>query len=265
MTATEPDINESSKQPVLELRDATFAYAMPSGRVVRAVSEVSIALHENEVVSIIGPSGCGKSTLLRIFAGLLTPSQGTRLVADCIDNNRLAISLNFQSPTLLPWLSVAQNAMLPFELAGVGADQSIKALLDRLLALVGLSACKDAVPSELSGGMAMRAAFVRSFVTQPAIVLMDEPFSALDEVTRQALSLEFRRLCKHHRTAAIFVTHNIREAIYVADRIIILSKSPGRVIGDLRVANRSQKSDEMTAINTEDIYLNIIESVHHEW
>lgn len=249
---------------MLALRDVSYEYVTEASVNLLAIKEITLVLRPGEIVSIIGPSGCGKSTLLRILAGLLAPTTGSRIVSDDIKYNPLSISLNFQSPTLLPWLTVSENALLPFDLARITPDSCTISLLEDLLGLVGLDRFRKAYPQELSGGMAMRAGFVRSFVTRPAIVLMDEPFSALDEVTRQSLSVEFRQLCRSNGSTAVFVTHNIREAIVVADRIFILSQGPGRVTSEIRnnlVENVVECGD--AALRIEDLYQMIYNQVKH--
>jgi NitT/TauT family transport system ATP-binding protein len=252
--------------PVLELRNVSLEYKTEAGQRVRALSKISFTLQTGEIVAVIGPSGCGKSTLLRIIAGLLAPTEGKRVVSKEILDNPLSISLNFQSPTLLPWLSVVENALLPFELARVHVDDSTSRLLDDLLNLVGLDHFRSSYPGELSGGMAMRASFVRSFLTKPALVLLDEPFAALDEVTRQALSSDLRRLCKSSKSTAILVTHNIREAIIIADRIIILSQTPGIIVDEIKnLPDMGNGGINNTLEAIESRYRKIFESVRHAW
>jgi NitT/TauT family transport system ATP-binding protein len=197
---------------------------------LEALAPLDFTIAEGEFVAIVGPSGCGKSTLLRLVAGLIQPTSGTLKFAPhgslgCASR----ISFVFQDATLLPWRSVADNVRLPLELSGVGDAQS--AVMDALK-LVQLDGFGNRRPSELSGGMRMRVSLARSLVTEPKLLLLDEPFAALDDVTRQQLNEELQRLWQARRFTALFVTHNIAEAVYLAQRVIVLSPRPGRIIAD---------------------------------
>lgn len=183
--------------------------------------------------AIIGPSGCGKSTLLRAIAGLEKPLSGTLDINFRDGAGIHDIALAFQSPTLLPWLTVEQNALLPFTIASSCTDGSVMPLLDELLDLVELRPFRNAYPHQLSGGMQMRAALIRTFITESRLMLMDEPFAALDELTRERLCSELERLWNSKgRQTVVFVTHNIQEAIMLADSITVLSDRPFRQVGD---------------------------------
>lgn len=185
--------------------------------------------------AVIGPSGCGKSTLLRAIAGLEPVNMGT---LDCLihgEKRQHDIAMAFQSPTLLPWLTVEQNALLPFKLTGTGVDASIRARFDRLISLVGLDDSRHSHPHALSGGMQMRAALIRTFITNSRLVLMDEPFAALDELTRERLGAELENLWREDKPTVIFVTHNLSEAVMLADRVCVLSPRPARIVKEIDV------------------------------
>jgi len=194
--------------------------------------DVSLYVRRSEIVAIVGPSGCGKTTLLRACAGLLAPTSGNvGLHSANVGGGRTGdnrIGFVFQEPALLAWRRVEANAQL---LANPGDT----ALVDRLLAASGLSAHRDKWPHELSGGMKMRLSLVRTLAAQPDVLLLDEPFGALDQITRHALHDEFALLHAEHRFAALMVTHAIDEAAYLADRVLVMSGAPGRVVAEVAV------------------------------
>ncbi|HEX8867227.1 MAG TPA: ABC transporter ATP-binding protein, partial [Lentzea sp.] len=194
---------------------------------VEALAGIDLEVGEHEFVAVIGRSGCGKSTLLRLVAGLLTPSEGRILVAGSeVTKPRRDVSVVFQRPALLPWRSVLSNVLLPIEIFGLG-DHRERA--HDLLALVGLAGFEKRLPHELSGGMQQRVSLCRSLIQSPKVMLMDEPFSALDAITRTELSEELQRVQLELPRAVVFVTHSIDEAVLLADRIVVLSPRPGRI------------------------------------
>lgn len=200
-----------------------------SGSIV-ALRDIDLTIAQGEFLAVLGPSGCGKTTLLKIIGGLVLPDAGScKLRPDLVAERGRKMGLIPQRPGLLPWASIEQNAMLPFELAGATADAGIDYRLDRLLDLVRLSGFRHARPHELSGGMQMRASLVRGLLPNPDLLLLDEPFAAIDEATRLRLALETRALLRDRGCAALLVTHSVQEAALVADRILILSPRPGRV------------------------------------
>jgi NitT/TauT family transport system ATP-binding protein len=189
-----------------------------------ALGPFSLKLEPGEIVALVGPSGCGKSTALRILAGLEQPTRGRveRLAG------RGETSVVFQAPTLMPWASAASNVALPLRIAGVAkteADGQARAAL----AQVRLAGSEEAKPAQLSGGMAMRASLARALVTRPKLLLLDEPFAALDEITRRDLALDIHRLWAAQRPAIVFVTHNVEEAVFMAARVIVMTPGPGRL------------------------------------
>ena len=197
---------------------------------------IDLTIPDGGIVALIGPNGCGKSTLLRVVAGLLRPGSGEALLDDRrIDGPDPRIGLVFQEPRLLPWRSAADNITYPLELAGWSPDRRAERLA-ALTALVGLDpAVATARPAELSGGTSQRVALARALALEPAVLLLDEPFSALDALTRERFDLELLRLWDRASTTIVMVTHSIPEAILVADRVVVLSPRPGRVVADIAV------------------------------
>jgi NitT/TauT family transport system ATP-binding protein len=205
---------------------------------IAALAEIDFEIMPGQFVSIVGPSGCGKSTLLRLIAGLVEPTSGALSVAGCrpAAGGRKAARLSFvfQDATLLPWRSVRDNVRLPLELDN-RPRQERKMLVERVLNMVGLSDFERRYPSELSGGMRMRVSLARALVTEPELLLMDEPFGALDDITRQMLNEELAKLWAARRWTGVFVTHNISEAVFLSERILVMSPRPGRIVADIRV------------------------------
>lgn len=205
---------------------------------VRALDRVDFRLPAGEFTSIIGPSGCGKSTLLRLVAGLLPGAEGRLLVhgRDPLTARRDAneLAFVFQQPTLLPWRTVAENVCLPLELRGEAGPQA-RARVEELLELVGLQEFRRARPAELSGGMQMRVSLARALVTRPKLLLLDEPFAALDDITRQRLNEELLALWERDRISALFVTHNVGEALFLSGRVLVMGARPGTIRHDLAV------------------------------
>lgn len=192
-----------------------------------AILPLDLTIPSGSFVALLGPSGCGKSTLVRLLAGLDTPTAGS------IERPQgLRLACVFQDPCLLPWRTVVDNTALPLELAGVASRACTDAALDAL-SQVGMADAADRYPSMLSGGMKMRVSLARALVLKPTFLLLDEPFAALDEITRQTLDDHLRDLWKSWRFTALFVTHAVDEAAYVADRAVVLSPGPGRVVLDL--------------------------------
>ena len=205
---------------------------------VRALERLGFDLPPGQFVSIVGPSGCGKSTVLRLIAGLIEPSVGRLTVAGEAPararRHSARLAFVFQDPTLLPWRRVAANVALPLELAGhahAARDAVARDVLDR----VGLAEFADRYPSQLSGGMRMRASLARALVVEPDLLLLDEPFAALDDITRQKLNEELIRLWEQRNWTGVFVTHNIAEAVFLSQRILVMSPRPGRIVADIAV------------------------------
>jgi NitT/TauT family transport system ATP-binding protein len=202
----------------------------------RALEDVSLAVRPGEFVSLLGPSGCGKSTLLRLVSDILTPTDGTISVAGeapATARRRRAFGFVFQDATLLAWRDAEQNVLLPLEIAADGRNARERA--KSLLELVGLARFGGSYPWQLSGGMRQRVAIARALITEPKILLMDEPFGALDEITREYMNLELLRIWQATGTTILFVTHSSPEAVFLSDRVVVMGTSPGRVKLDLRV------------------------------
>ncbi|HEY0186734.1 MAG TPA: ABC transporter ATP-binding protein [Cellulomonas sp.] len=219
------------------------------GRSVTALEQVDLTVGAGEFVSLIGPSGCGKSTLLRLVADLDRPTSGTISVfGRSAEQARLAhdYGIAFQQAGLLPWRTVRANIELPLGLHGVGrAGRRERA--DEMLALVGLTEFADHFPDQLSGGMQQRVAIARALAERPSLLLMDEPFGALDEMTRERLQSELVRICAETQAAVVFVTHSIPEAVFLSDRVVVMSARPGRIAGvvDVALGRSGERGDEL--------------------
>ena len=207
---------------VAALRDVEVRYGARA-----ALGPFSLSLSEGEIVALVGPSGCGKSTALRLLAGLEEPGGGVVSRTP----GRGETSVVFQAPTLMPWATAAANVALPLELSGVPKSEAeIRAR--EALTRVGLGAAADLKPAQLSGGMAMRVSLARALVTRPKLLLLDEPFAALDEITRRRLADDVLQLWTDTRPAIVFVTHNVEEAVYMASRVVVMTSGPGRAAGE---------------------------------
>ena len=214
---------------------------------VRALDPITLSVREGEFATIVGPSGCGKSTLLRMVAGLLAPSRGrVRLWHDsgteAAHDRRTAFV--FQSPTLMAWADVEKNVRLPLDLGHAGDATYAGERVRRALALVGLQDFRRAYPRELSGGMQMRASIARALVTEPSLLLMDEPFAALDEITRARLDRELSALWSREALTVLFVTHSIYEAVFLSTRVLVMSSRPGRIVGEVTITEPYPRGDE---------------------
>ncbi|MBR1213640.1 ABC transporter ATP-binding protein [Bradyrhizobium sp. JYMT SZCCT0180] len=203
---------------------------------VAALGPLDLDVRRGEFVSLLGPSGCGKSTALRLIAGLTTPSSGVVGVSQRANETRAghAIGFVFQEPTLMPWASVQDNVRLPLKLAGMPATEADRRISEAL-AQVALSEFAAAYPRELSGGMKMRVSLARALVTRPDILLMDEPFAALDEITRFRLNNDLLELWRKLNMTVIFVTHSVFESVYLSQRVVVMSSRPGRVSAEFRI------------------------------
>ena len=199
---------------------------------VTALRDMSLTVNEGDFISLLGPSGCGKSTALRLIAGLSNPTSGRILWEG--GQSRDDLGVVFQEPTLMPWATVAQNVFLPFRLRGKSYPE-VRSEVEEALSLVGLSPFLDAYPRELSGGMKMRVSIARALVTNPRLILMDEPFAALDEITRHKLNTDLLALKANIGCTVIFVTHSVFESVFLSDRIVVMAARPGRVIEELLV------------------------------
>jgi NitT/TauT family transport system ATP-binding protein len=214
---------------------------------LHALDDIQLEIGESEFITLVGRSGCGKSTLLRIVAGLLPATAGeVRVHGTRVTGARPDVSLMFQRSALLPWRSVIDNVLLPVEILKLDR-KTHRARAGELLALAGLEGFEDRRPYELSGGMQQRVALCRALVHDPSVLLMDEPFAALDALTREELSFELQRIWGEHRKTIVFVTHSIQEAALLADRIVVMSPRPGRIARILDVRAPRPRSLGLTA------------------
>jgi NitT/TauT family transport system ATP-binding protein len=222
-------------EDMIVLREVSKTYHTKRGGDVVALQDVSVTMEDGEFVTVVGPSGCGKSTLLNMLAGLLTPSGGEILLSGTpVKGPRRDVGIVFQSPVLLPWRTVFQNTMLPVQVQHRDR-KTFSTRAHQLIDMVGLGDFADKYPFELSGGMQQRAAIVRALVHDPAILLMDEPFGALDAMTREQMNLELLRIWRESRKTVVFITHSIPEAVFLADRCLVFCPRPGRLVDIVNV------------------------------
>ena len=232
LTATLPP--ERTDATALEFTDVTKTFADGT----HALASTSLAVAPGEFVAIVGPSGCGKSTLLRIASGLDAPTTGT------VSVDRGSLGYVFQDPTLLQWRTVRRNVELFAELEGLDRAERARRVADNVR-LVGLEGFEDKYPKQLSGGMKMRASLARSLLMEPAMFLFDEPFGALDEITRERLNDELLGLFQRKRFGALFITHSISEAVFLSTRVLVMSARPGRLIGEFTVPFAYPRSPDL--------------------
>jgi NitT/TauT family transport system ATP-binding protein len=218
--------------PLLSLRD--IGKTFDNG--VEAIARLDLEIADGEFLSLVGPSGCGKSTALRLIAGLLAPSRGT------VDwpGGRPELGFVFQEATLMPWASALANARLPLDLKGVPRAEAEARARD-VLARVGLQGFEDAFPRELSGGMKMRVSIARAIAARPQLLLMDEPFAALDELTRQSLNYDLLKLWAEDGLTVIFVTHSVYESTYLSSRVVVMTPRPGRIAADIALPSAARR------------------------
>ena len=216
--------------PLIAVSRVEKTYLTRAGSRIRALADVTLDIGDGEFVTIVGPSGCGKTTLLRILGGLLAASSGSvELLGRRISGPSRKVGMVFQDPVLLPWRTVLDNVMLPVVVLRLDRA-TYRRRARELLALVGLSGFEDKYPHELSGGMRQRVALARALVHDPALLLMDEPFGALDAMTREAMNLELQRIWRESGKTVAFITHSIPEAAFLGDRVIVMSPRPGRIV-----------------------------------
>ena len=226
-----------------------------------ALSGFNLEVEAGSFVSLLGPSGCGKSTVLRLVAGLAAPTRGLIQWSDrkagAAGRSKPRLSFVFQEPTLMPWATVLANVMLPFKFSGVPATEARERARESLRT-VGLASFENAFPRELSGGMKMRASLARALITEPETLLLDEPFAALDEITRFRLTSDLAELWRARRFTAIFVTHSVFESVFLSQRVVVMATRPGRVFADLPVDAPMERGD---AFRTSQAYAEVCRGV----
>ena len=232
---SEVPARQKSDDALLQIDNISMTYRARRG-MIEALASLSINVGRGEFVSVIGPSGCGKSTVLKITAGLLRPTSG-RVILDArpITGPRRDVGIAFQKPTLLPWKSVLENVLLPTKALKLEPAMA-RERAQELLQLVGLSKFEHNYPGELSGGMQQRVGLARMLAHDPTFLLMDEPFAALDAMTREALAVELQRIWLNTKKSVLFITHSIPEAVFLSDRVVVMSARPGRVLEQVSIA-----------------------------
>lgn len=231
-------------EPILVVNDLDAVF--PNGdEGLRALEDITFSVEPQEFLCVLGPSGCGKSTLLRILAGLLSPTRGEVFYqGERLEGPRQGVGFVFQKANLMPWRSVLRNITLPLELQYMAKEVTLERARE-LVDLVGLSGFEDSLPGDLSGGMAQRVAIARALVHDPDILLLDEPFGGLDALTRERMGDELLRIWQAQRKTVVMVTHSIVEALFLADRVLVLSPRPGKLRQDIRVDLPRPRLDEM--------------------
>ena len=221
--------------PLVSLIGVSKQFATRAGIDIVALRDITLTIPRDQFVTLVGPSGCGKSTALKLIGGITPPSEGeVRLNGQRLERPSRKIGMVFQRPVLLPWRNVVDNVLFPIEMLGWSV-QAYRDTAKRLIELVGLRGFENALPNELSGGMQQRASICRALIYDPEMLLMDEPFGALDAMTREDLSIELLRIWTERRKTVVFVTHSINEAVLLADRVLVMTARPGRVVMDVPI------------------------------
>lgn len=256
-------------RPAVEVRNASVVF-QTADTPVKALTDINLRIDEGEFVSLIGPSGCGKTTLLRVIADLEQISDGTVLVNGVSPHEaRMARAYGyvFQAPALFPWRNVLANVMLPLQIQGTSAAQSRTIAVEHL-ARVGLTGFENKYPWQLSGGMQQRVSIARALAFEPRILMMDEPFGALDEITRDRLNEQLQQLWQRERRTVVFVTHSIAEAVYLSTRIVVMSPRPGRIV---KVIQSPLPNERYLALRDTQAFMDVAHAVrealadgHHE-
>jgi NitT/TauT family transport system ATP-binding protein len=236
-----------ASEPLLRVSGLSKLYSTQAGEDILALKNISIELLDGEFVSVLGPSGCGKTTLLKILAGIEPPTAGEMFFrGKPFSGAQAGTGVVFQTPVLLPWLTVLQNVMLPIRVLGLPLPEGT-AHARQLLDLVGLKGFENKYPGELSGGMQQRAAIVRGLIHDPGILLMDEPFGALDALTRERMNVELQRIWLANKKTVFFITHSVSEAVFLSDRVIVMSPRPGTIVKEVRIAFERPRDIDLTS------------------
>jgi NitT/TauT family transport system ATP-binding protein len=254
VTLPAPEIDAAMpSRPVIQLEKVTITYGR-GDNAVHALSETSLNISKGDFVALVGPSGCGKSTILKLVSNLIRPSTGNIFVGGReIGAEKIGIGMAFQNPTMLPWLTIRNNVMLPLKIVEPYRSQyrakkktEFRDKAEALLETVGLKGFGDKYPWQLSGGMLQRSNLCRALIHEPSLLLLDEPFGALDQFTREELWDILQKLWMDHRPTVLLVTHDLREAAYLATRICVMSARPGRIVADENVAFARPRTLDMT-------------------
>ena len=231
--------------PLIVAAGVSKTYRTQSGGRIPALAGVDLTIEDGDFVCIVGPSGCGKSTFLRLIAGLDSCGTGRLTLSEALVRGpSREVGVVFQNSTLLPWMTVLENARLPLRVGGKRARGEDK--VRELLAMAGLAGFEDKYPYELSGGMQQRAAICRALARDPKVLLIDEPFGALDALTRERMNVELQRIWQTNRKTVLLITHSIAESVFLGDRVVVMSPRPGRIVGDFHVALTRPRSFERT-------------------
>jgi NitT/TauT family transport system ATP-binding protein len=236
-------MNSANNSPLLEVQDLGVTFTDEKGS-LQALTDINFSIDREQFVCVVGPSGSGKSTLIRVLAGLLAPTSG-RVTLDGIpvEEPRLGVGIVFQKANLMPWRSVLRNITLPLEIDNVPPHEAENRARD-LIDLVGLSSFEDWLPHDLSGGMLQRVAIARSLIHEPDLLLLDEPFGALDALTREKMGAELLRIWRAKKKTVIMITHDISEAVFLADRVLAISPQPGNIRLDLEISLNRPRQEE---------------------
>jgi NitT/TauT family transport system ATP-binding protein len=235
-----------STPPAIEIKGVAKTYRTGDGE-VESLKPIDFTINDGEFIVVVGPSGCGKTTLLKMLAGLLPPSAGEiRVEGRVVTRPHRDVGIVFQSPLLLPWRRVLGNVMMPVEVKGLPGETYRQRALD-LLKMVGLSGFEKKYPWQLSGGMQQRVSICRALVHDPKFVLMDEPFGALDAMTRERMNVELQRIQRETRKTILLITHSIPEAVFLADRVLVMTPRPGRIVAVYDVSLRRPRSLDVLA------------------
>ncbi len=248
----------TARPPIVAAKDISKTYVTSRGDDLEAIKSISLNVSEGEFVSLVGHSGCGKTTFLKIIAGLILPTSGRVTVEEKEVRSPLRdIGIVFQHPLLMPWRSIMANVLLPIELLGRSPSEYRDRALE-LLRTFGLASFQDLYPRELSGGMQQRVAIARALIHDPPMLLLDEPFGALDELTREEMAIELLRVTEKMRKTVVFVTHSVPEAVLLSDRVVLLSSRPATVAMDLPI---SISRPRVGSIRTDPAYIGYCETI----
>ena len=228
---------------LLRLRNVSKTYEPIKGEAVEAIREISFSLVDGEVLALVGPSGCGKSTMLRLIAGVEMPTSGNIERAGGAGNKQFLVGYVFQDSSLMRWRTVQDNIRLPLEVLGRNDARRVT----EMIRLVGLTGFERAYPIELSGGMQRRVAIARALIHEPSVLLMDEPFTGVDELTKETLEAELNHLIRRIHVTGVLVTHDIEEAVYIANRVLVMSPRPGTIIEEIKVPLADRREPDMRA------------------